>query len=50
MFRTTEMVVQRFLQPWYKSDLLYFLTPRGKENKAVLDSLHEFAESVCQIM
>ncbi|XP_020284912.1 cytochrome P450 4C1-like isoform X2 [Pseudomyrmex gracilis] len=44
--KVLEMAIQRFLRPWYTSDLLYFLTPTGKENKAVLNGLHEFSESV----
>ncbi|XP_020284873.1 cytochrome P450 4C1-like [Pseudomyrmex gracilis] len=44
--KASEMAIQRFFRPWYTSDLLYFLTPTGKENKAVLNGLHEFSESI----
>lgn len=49
-FRVSKMIIDRFLRPWYMLDSLYYLTPTGKENKAMVNDLHKFTKSVCQII
>ncbi|XP_070169058.1 cytochrome P450 4C1-like [Polyergus mexicanus] len=44
--RTSKLIFDRFLQPWYWSDWLYDITPLGKQYKSMINIIHTFTKEV----
>lgn len=42
----TEQLVGRFVNPFYRSDLIYNLSADGKENRRVMGKIHQFVKKV----
>ena len=44
--RITQIVVERFKQPWLISDAVFALSPLGREQKRLLKTVHDFTDLV----
>ncbi|KAM0730498.1 Cytochrome P450 4C1 [Formica fusca] len=44
--RTSKLIFDRFIQPWYWSDWLYDIMPSGKEHKSLVNIIHTFTKEV----
>ncbi|XP_039307664.1 cytochrome P450 4C1-like [Solenopsis invicta] len=42
----SELTMTRFFQPWYWINWLFYLSPKGKQYKSILKTLHEFTKQV----
>ncbi|XP_011165193.2 cytochrome P450 4C1 [Solenopsis invicta] len=40
------LIMTRIFRPWYWINWLFYLSPRGKQYKSTLDTLHEFTKQV----
>ncbi|XP_050456470.1 cytochrome P450 4C1-like isoform X1 [Cataglyphis hispanica] len=44
--RTSKLMLDRFIQPWYWMDWLYNMVPSGKEHNSLLNTIHTFTKEV----
>ncbi|KAL6446205.1 hypothetical protein ACFW04_001079 [Cataglyphis niger] len=42
--KTSKLIFNRFIQPWYWIDWLYNIVPSGKEHNSLLNTLHTFTK------